>query len=200
MTDYSWNHLLLTYKNLVKPNYLVLEIGASTLSKTIDLSKYCKKIIGVEYQKKRLLKDIDNIKYFLGDWQKLNKIIKPNSIDLAVSNHTIEHIPDDKKALNQLYEVLKKNKYAIISTPNRKRLTRVLIELITPERKFPYWEHIREYTESDLVKLIKSTKFKNFKITPVVIGFHFGKIRICLTKVPNMLKKYANFWEIVLKK
>lgn len=189
-----------TYKKLVKQNYLVLEIGASTIDRTRDLSKLCKKIIGVEYQKKRLPCNHGNIEYTLGDWQKLDKIIKPNTVDLAISSHTLEHIPNDKKAINQLYKVLKPNKYAIITTPNRKRLIRVIIEFFTSERKFPHWEHIREYTELDLEKLIKSTNFKKFTITPVVIGFHFQNIKICFTKVPNILKKYANCWEIILKK
>jgi ubiquinone/menaquinone biosynthesis C-methylase UbiE len=200
MKDYDWLHLLKTYKKLVKPNFTILEIGASTPSRTKDLSKFCKKVIGIEYHKNRLLKKNENIEYILGDWQKLNKILKANSIDLAVSSHTIEHIPNDVKALNQLYRVLKLNKHSIITTPNRKRLTRSIIEIFKPERQFPYWEHIREYTESDLIKLIKKTKFKKFKITPIVIGLHFWKIRICYTKVPKVFKNYANSWEVILTK
>lgn len=200
MKDYDWNHLLATYKRKVKPNFIVLEIGASNTNRTKDLSKFCKKLIGVEYFDKRLPIKNKNIKYILGDWQKLDKILKPNSIDLAISSHTIEHIPNDIEALNQLYQVLKPNKYAIITTPNRKRLARSIIETFTPERQFPYWEHIREYTESDLTSLIKKTNFKKYKITPVVIGFHFWKIRLCQTKVPKIFRKYANSWEILLQK
>jgi len=200
MKDYDWQYLLKTYQRLVKPNFTVLEIGASNLSRTNDLSIYCQKIIGVEYQKDRLPKNKKNIYYVLGDWQKLTKFIKPNTIDLAISSHTIEHVSNDLLALNELYQVLKLDSYAIITTPNRKRLIRFLIELITPERKFPYWEHIREYTESDLIELIKKTKFKKFKIIPIIFGFHFWKIRLCSTFVPHIFKKYANCWEIILKK
>jgi ubiquinone/menaquinone biosynthesis C-methylase UbiE len=200
MKDYDWNHLVKTYQKFVKPNFTVLEIGASTSSRTEELSLFCKEIIGIEYNKNRLLNNTKNIKYFLGDWQRLDKILKPNSIDLAISSHTIEHIPNDVKAINQLHKVLKSNRYAIITTPNRQRLTRSIIETFTGKRKFPYWEHIREYSESDLIKLIKKTKFKKFHITPVIIGLHFWKIRICNTKVPPIFKKYANCWEIILEK
>lgn len=200
MKDYDWQHLLKTYKSLVKPEFTVLEIGASNKNRTQDLGRFCKKIIGIEYQKDRLPKNQKNIAYQLGDWQKLNQIIKPNSIDLAVSSHTLEHIPNDLLALDQLNLVLKPNGYAIITTPNRKRLIRSIIEIFTPERKFPYWEHIREYTELDLIKLIKKTKFKKFKIIPTVFGFHLWKIRLCSTSVPNIFRKYANCWEITLQK
>lgn len=200
MKDYDWQHLLKKYQQIVKPKFTVLEIGASNKSRTKDLSLYCQNLIGVEYYKKRLPKNNNNIRYLLGDWQKLNQIIKPNSVDLAISSHTIEHIPDDSEALRQLYRVLKSGSYAILTTPNRKRLSRFLIELFTSEKKFPNWEHVREYTEIDLIKLIKKSDFKNFIIEPIIFGFHFWKIRICTTKVPLIFKKYANCWEITLKK
>jgi len=200
MKSYDWVHLIKTYKNLVRPNFIVLEIGASTIDRTNEIAKYCQKLVGVEYLNERLLKNHNNIHYQLGDWQKLTKIIPQNSIDLAVSSHTIEHIPNDVKALNELYSVLKPNSYAILNTPNRKRLVRQIIELFTKERRFPYWEHIREYTEDDLIKLIKKTKFKEYKITPVCFGIHGGNINFYLKKVPKHFRKFSNFWEIVLKK
>lgn len=200
MKDYDWLHLLNKYKQLVKPNFTVLEIGASTQARTEELSLYCQNLIGVEYYKKRLLKNKNNIQYLLGDWQKLTKIIKPNTIDLAISSHTLEHIPNDYEAIKQLYQVLKPSSFAILITPNRKRLTRFIIELFTKEKKFPHWEHFREYTENDLIKLLNKSDFKYYKITPIVFGFHFGKIRICTTKVPLIFKKFAYCWEIILKK
>jgi len=200
MKNYDWIHLTKTYKNIVKPNFTVLEIGASNINRTNEIAKYCKKLIGVEYLKARLLKNHNNIQYRLGDWQKLTKTISKNSIDLAISSHTIEHIPNDIKALNELHSVLKPESFAILNTPNRKRLVRQIIELFTGEKKFPYWEHIREYTEHDLIELIKKTKFKKYKITPVCLGIHGGNFKIYLKKVPKPFRKFSNFWEITLKK
>jgi radical SAM superfamily enzyme YgiQ (UPF0313 family) len=198
--SYDWEHLIEGYKKIVKKNDIVLEIGASTPKRTEELSKYCKKVVGVEYFKERLPKSHNNIIYILEDWQKLTNSIAKNSIDLAVSSHVIEHVPDDLKALNELYDVLKPNSQAIITTPNRQRLTRRVIELFTGKRKFPYWEHIREYIEPDLIKLISKSKFKKYKITPLVFGVLSGRYQLFFKKVPKIFRKLANFWEINLYK
>lgn len=200
MKDYCWDHLLEVYKSHVKQNFEVLEIGASTKNKTADLSRYCKHIIGVEYLTERLPKDFGNVNYIQGDWQELTKKIRPESIDLAISSHVIEHIPNDLKALNELYAVLKPNSFAIFNTPNRKRLPRKIIEIFTSERKFPYWEHIREYIESDLIELISKSKFKKYEINPLVLGVHTGKFNFFLKKVPRHFRGLANFWEVTLYK
>lgn len=197
---YDWYSIFNKYKSIVKPDMTVLEIGASNISNTKQLAAYCRTLIGVELFPKRTPKEFDNVKYITGDWQKLSSIIKPNSIDIAVSTHVIEHVPDDLLALNELYTVLRKGGVALINTPNRKRLTRIIIELFTGKRKFPYWEHQREYTEKDLKNLIHKSKFKNYKIKPVVFGLHSGPIYIYFESAPELLRPIGNFWEIYLTK
>jgi SAM-dependent methyltransferase len=195
---FDWEHLVNTYKTYVKPHHRVLEIGASTQQRTDDLALYCKKLIGVELKKDRLLKNKKNIMYVQADWQELSKKIKKNSIDIAVASHVIEHVKYDLKAINELYLVLKKGGVALINTPNRERLTRSIIELFTGKRTFPWWEHEREYTEEDLNTLISKSLFKRFAISGHVLGIHGGPLYIYATKVPKQMKKYSNFWQIVL--
>jgi len=197
---YDWEHMLNSYNKYVNKHSIVLEIGASNIEKTKMLSKYCKKLIGVEINQKRIPENFDNVHYIHGDWQYLSKTIKPDSIDIVISSHVIEHVQYDLKAINELYKVLKKGGIAILNTPNRKRLTRAFIEFFTGPRKFPYWEHVREYTEEDLLNLLKKSKFKNFKILPVVFGIYGGNIYIYSKSVPNIFKKWSNFWEIHLFK
>lgn len=198
--DYSWFSLLKSYKGYVFKEAVVLEIGASNYLRTRELAKYCGKLIGVEFFQERIPPDFQNITYLKGDWQKLSEVIPPESIDLAISSHVIEHIPDDLKALNELYGVLKPGGVAIFDTPNRKRLIRAVIELFTGERKFPWWEHVREYTESDLEVLIKSSSFQRFNIIPAVFGIHAWPILFYLKKCPRVFRKYANFFEVHLFK
>jgi len=198
---YDWKHLMGSYRKYVKKDSVVLEIGASVRKKTIDLSRYCKKLIGVELNPERIFKDSGNIKYKIGDWQKLTKFIPKESIDIVVSSHTIEHIPKDLKAIDEIYKVLRPGGTAIINTPNRKRLTRTIAEVFTGERQFPWWEHIREYTEDDLKDLSLRSMFKNnFKIIPLVFGLHGGSTFLYLERPPKPLRKWANYLELHLFK
>lgn len=70
--------------------------------------------------------------------------IADNSFDTVVSFQVIEHIPNDKLFLKEIYRVLKPGGKAIISTPNIKH---------TLSRN-PW--HIREYTAQELIKLSAS--------------------------------------------
>lgn len=198
-TAYDWHRLLKTYKTVVKQNSQVIEIGASNKTRTKQLAKYCQKLIGVEYYQKRILKSFDNVKYIQGDWQNLKKI-KSNVFDILVSSHTIEHLKNDLKAINETYRVLKTPGIALITTPNKNRLIRALLEFFTGKRKFPHQEHEREYSYHDLQILLSKSNFKNYQIIPLAFGLHAWKIKFYSKNIPKRLKKYACYWLIKLKK
>ena len=42
---------------------------------------------------------------------------KENQFDVILCNHVLEHIPDDKKAMEELYRVLKPGGWAILQVP-----------------------------------------------------------------------------------
>lgn len=199
--DFCWYHLFNSYKNYVKPDSVVLEIGASTINKTRDLSYCCRRVIGIEKYKSRKPSNFNNVKYVLGDWQNLSTIIQPETIDIIVSSHTIEHVEHDLEAINQLYAVLKPGGVALLNTPNRKRLGAIVQEFFTGKRKFPCGEHIREYTIHDLKDLLNRSFFRgSFKIVPVAFGFHAGFLHLYTKNVSGFLKEFSIFWEIHLFK
>ena len=198
---YDWESLLKSYRKYVSKAATVLEIGASNIERTRDLCQHCHKLIGIELLPEREPNNFDNVQYLVGDWQHLSEFIQPESVDVAVSSHVIEHIPDDLKAIDELYTVLKPGGgVALLNTPNRKRLTRAVIEIFIGERNFPFREHQREYTEEDLLNLLDASRFRKFRIIPVVFGIHGGPVYLYLESVPNCLRKLANFWEIHLFK
>lgn len=197
---YDWEHLLGSYQKHVTKNSIVLEIGASNNERTKDLSRYCKQLIAMDILPERIFKDFLNVTYVVGDWQRLSEFIAPKSVDVVVSSHVIEHVPNDLKAINELWVVLKSGGIAILNTPNRKRLTRAVIEIFTGDRKFPYWEHVREYNYDDLLHLLNDSRFKKFQIIPVTFGIHGGPIYWYLEKSPKMFRTHTNFWEIHLFK
>ncbi len=198
--SWDWVSLLRSYRRYVTSSATVLEIGASTPSRTRELSVHCRQLIGVELMPERKPADFENVHYSVGDWQNLADFIAPDSIDVAISSHTIEHVPDDRKAINQLHVVLRSGGVALLNTPNRKRLSRAIMEALTGDRKFPYWEHQREYTEPDLRRLLAGSEFKRYEIYPVAWGLHGGPVFCYLTRVPRPLRRFAQFWEIHLFK
>lgn len=197
---YDWKHFVNTYRKYVKKDFLVLEIGASSQEKTKELAKFCKNLIGVEIMPERTPVSFKNVKYITGDWEKLTEFVKKKSIDLAVAAHVIEHVRNDRKALRELYRLLKPGGVAILNTPNRIRLTRRILEVFFGERKFPYGEHLREYSEEDLKRLLSASPFKKYSIEPVVFGIHTKPILFYIQSVPRVFRGMANFWEITLFK
>lgn len=179
---------------------MVLEIGASNVERSKELSGYCHELIGLELRPERTPQDSGNVKYLTGDWQEVSQIIEPESIDIAIASHVLEHVPDDLKAINELYKILKPGGIALLNTPNRKRLTRAIVETFTGPREFPWWEHLREYIEEDLVLLLDDSSFPDYKIIPVVLGLHGGPLFVYMEKVPEVFRRFANFWEIHLFK
>ena len=200
--SYDWLHLLETYRGFVNKNMTVLDIGSSSLAKAKDLSPYCRKLVGLELMEERLLDSFSNAEFVKGNWQDLSSYFPENSFDIILSSHVIEHVPDDIKAFNEAYKVLKKGGRLLISTPNRKRLARCVIELFKGERKFPYWEHEREYIRNDLVKLIEGSSFSgcSYNLSGVTVGLHGGPFWFYLKKCPRFLERCAGFWELAIKK
>jgi len=198
--DYDWSHLQRSYQQIVRPDDTVLEIGASVPERTAWLAARCRELIGVELFPERVPAARQNISYVVGDWQRLSEVVAPGSIDLAVSSHVIEHVPDDVRALDELFAVLRPGGRAILTTPNRKRLVRAVIERFQGERQFPWWEHVREYVESDLLSLVERTHFVTAEIEPVALGLHGGPVYCYLTGVPGPARRFGNFWEIRLQK
>lgn len=178
----------------------VLEIGASDIERTRQLSELCGELTGLEYMPDRKPKNFGNVNYVLGDCHELSKIFAPASFDVVLANHVIEHLRDDLAAMNEIYQVLKPGGFALLATPNRKRLTRVVIEFFTGKRDFSYKEHAREYAEKDLIELVRHSSFNSYQIIPRFFGVYGGPIRFYSEKVPKKLRKFANFWEIHLFK
>ena len=76
--------------------------------------------------------------------------MKDNSYDFILCNHVLEHIIDDKKAMKELFRVLKKGGIGIFQVPldeNRKK-TYEDSSIVTPNERneaFGQYDHVRIY-------------------------------------------------------
>lgn len=87
-----------------------------------------------------------------------------NKFDIIVCIHVLEHIPDDKKALSELYRVLKPGGTALLQTPFSDKLEKTFVDpsVKTPEdqiRAYVEEGHVRIYGK-DLFELYKSAGFE----------------------------------------
>ncbi len=106
-----------------------------------------------------ILKKQKNIDYLTADlyqegvMQKIDITAIPypdQSFDAIICNHVLEHIPDDKKAMHELYRVLSKGGWAVLQVPASKILEKTeedatVIEPADRERIFGHRDHVRIY-------------------------------------------------------
>ncbi len=86
-----------------------------------------------------------------------------NSYDFIICNHVLEHIPDDTKAMQELYRVLAPNGTAILQVPyDRTRETTFEDHTITDPKEraaiFGQYDHVRVYG-MDYFDTLKSVGF-----------------------------------------
>lgn len=87
-----------------------------------------------------------------------------NSFDFILCNHVLEHIPDDRKAMSELYRILKPGGTAILQIPqDMKREKTFQDDSITDPRKraeiFGQYDHVRVYGR-DYFDILRSVGFK----------------------------------------
>jgi SAM-dependent methyltransferase len=81
-----------------------------------------------------------------------------NSFDIIMCNHVLEHIPDDIKAMSELYHVLKKGGMAILLVPMNLYSDQTYEDwsVVTPEgrvKAFGQHDHVRIYGKDYLERL-----------------------------------------------
>jgi SAM-dependent methyltransferase len=70
------------------------------------------------------------------------------SFDVVYCSHVLEHIPDDRKAIAELFRVLKPGGWAILQVPVLREATEEDPTAVTPEerlRRFGQADHVRAY-------------------------------------------------------
>ncbi|HZW78341.1 MAG TPA: methyltransferase domain-containing protein [Flavobacteriaceae bacterium] len=109
-----------------------------------------------------------------------------NEFDLIICNHVLEHIPDDTKAMQEIYRVLKSGGTAILQVPYEKnRKTTFEDNSITDpqERRkiFGQYDHVRVYGMDYFDKL----QTIGFKVFPVDYTSKLGKTDIEKYRLPE---------------
>ena len=117
---------------------------------------YCDiSIIALNYKKNTNEVRSKKLTYVNNDIQTLPFL--DGSFDLVICSQVLEHVPDDNRALNEFYRVLRPNGSLVITIPN---CGRDMLDLFKPlETKFDQTGHIHEYCEADMLSLLEDHNF-----------------------------------------
>ena len=126
--------------NILKSNLKVLHVAPEQI-----FFKKFKKFNHWNYLTFDINSPIADIK---GDLKSMK--FKDESFDLVICNHVLEHIEDDKMALEEIYRVLNINGIAILQVPiniNRKKTFEdsKITSQYDREKYFGQYDHVREY-------------------------------------------------------
>ncbi|EWH11832.1 type 11 methyltransferase [Cellulophaga geojensis KL-A] len=112
-----------------------------------------------------------------------NLPFKDNSYDVILCNHVLEHIPDDTKAMQEMYRVLKPGGWGVFQIPqDLSRENTFEDDTITDKKErariFGQYDHVRIYGKDYFAKLRK-------------IGFTVEEVNYTKKLPPQDVKKYC---------
>ena len=120
---------------------------------------------------------------------------KDNSYDVILCNHVLEHIPDDTKAMQELYRVLKPGGWGIFQIPqDLKRDTTFEDNSITDKKErakiFGQYDHVRIYG-LDYFDKLRSIGFKVEEVdyTTTLTKEDVEKYRLAKGEIIPLVKK-----------
>ncbi len=109
------------------------------------------------------------------------------SFDVIYCSHVLEHVPDDKKAMNEMFRVLKQDGWAVLMVPVNFDKTIEDPSITDPAERlklFGQEDHVRSYGP-DFKDRLENTGFKVKVITPQAILKKEEIIHMGITKGPG---------------
>ncbi|PPS45738.1 methyltransferase domain-containing protein [Chroococcidiopsis sp. TS-821] len=142
----------LTYQDIVQ-NKRVLHFAPEKALKS-TFPKYASKYVTADY----LVEGLD-MKLDISDMSA----VQDEAFDLVIACDVLEHVPNDTKAMQEIYRVLSVGGCAIITVPQQDNLKETFEDstIITPEerkRVFGQWDHLRIYGDN-FPSLLESVGF-----------------------------------------
>ena len=86
-----------------------------------------------------------------------------NALDIIICYHVLEHIPDDKKAMQELFRLIKPGGKLIVQVPHREADTYENAAITTPEGRLEHFgqdDHVRWYGRTDFVSRLENVGFE----------------------------------------
>lgn len=150
-------------RHFLNPEFTFLEVGPGDCNLAFEVAKFVKKVYAVDVSKEitKTLRRPKNFDLAISDG--CNIPVPKNSVNVAYSNHLMEHLhPDDTlEQLRNIYAALALGGCYISLTPNR---------LSGPHDISKYFDnvarglHLKEYTTTELAGIFKIAGFSKIKV------------------------------------
>ena len=202
--EYIWAHnkadnsfaylsksLEIILKNEVENNFNLLDIGCGNGFLTKDMSRYFKKVIGIDNSNSAISQAkknySGNINFINAKIENLENYQPFNCITLI---EVIEHLYSPDDILQKIYQIANNDTKIIISTPFHGFIKNLLILISGKFDKHftPLWEHghIKFFSKNTLKQLIERN---NFKIVKTYYSGRFYPISKSIISVLQKLPK-----------
>lgn len=108
-------------------------------------------------------------------------IYDTESVDFFLCSHVLEHVPNDKKAISELYRILKPGKCGILMVPIILTLQTTYEDpsIVSPEERWKHFgqdDHLRVYAKSDFIHKVEDAGFQIHQFDISVFGAEIFKI------------------------
>lgn len=105
-----------------------------------------------------------------------------DSFDFIICNHVLEHIPDDQKAISELFRVLRKGGTAVLQVPYKASMQHSfeddsIIDPVERQKVFGQYDHVRVYGMDYFDKLEGA-------------GFKVNKVDLCKEINPSEIERF----------
>lgn len=193
-------------KRFLAPGGTVVEVGAGDCALSIALAPYAARVYAVEVSQEiaRVQDAPSNFELAITDGRRIP--VPPGSADLVYSNQLMEHLhPEDaQEQLQNIFESLRSGGRYVCLTPNR---------LLGPSDISQYFEeetasgfHLREYSQSELRRLLRAVGFDSVRtlvrvhgatrsapIAPILLAERLFEV------LPRAARLRAKRWRMVRK-
>jgi len=205
--DYRRAELILKMvSSIARRGDLVLDVGCGDGYYLYHLHKMGYQSVGLDLSRKRVLRARERVKSSLivGDAAKLP--FKPEVFDVIICLEVLEHLPKPKKAVEEIHQILKCDKYAIFSVPSTSNIAYFLKKFLKKNIGDPFTDpgHIQTFNYRRMQKLFRSIGLKIVEvrgipvIPPKIYNFIVNRISSSLAELYTFFEK--TFEEIPLFK
>lgn len=157
----------------------VLDIGTGSGHIAHELAKRAKKVVSVDLVDER--KEKSGYEFHVVKDESLP--FDDETFDVVVTNHVVEHTPNQKKHLTEVYRVLKPGGVIYLATPNKLWLT-------DPHYKLPFISWMPRPVSSQYLNIMQRAKWDIYPLSHFGIKGYFPEANV-RNALPLLLKSSA---------